>query len=279
MPIDWTSSLVRLERRGQTSQPRSVERSVVLGVDEGGKPYHASLPKSGNNNHGLLMGASGAGKSILATILLAENIRADLALPPEQRTTIVYLDPKGDLDRLRSAVAAVAPERLQDFIILNPFSDSGFPFNLNHLPLDHGVPLSVRSMQFADLVAQVSTGVGSMKHLSVGARQHDTFLHTLLGALTVPGGSPLLAQDALASEAAQKVLAAATNNQAARAYLNETKLSDELRSSCSSRLRLAFSATELQEKILSAPSCISIDSLISPGKIVGIDLGTPPGVT
>ena len=125
----------------------------------------------------------------------------------------------------------------------------------------------------------MSTGVGDNKNLGTGARQQDVLTHCLLGAFTCshPQANALWALDALTSKQGFKKLASLTTNARARSFLESTRLSEELKASTASRLRVAFALTDKLEQMLSSKHCVQPAKLLSPGKMTLINLGQPPG--
>ena len=250
---------------------------VIVGHGDDGTPVYWPRPVQATAGHALVLAASGAGKTVLVADALAREIQEDDRRPAHLRPSLIVLDPKGDLaQHLVQALSATTPSSLARLTVLDPFSSAGFAFNLN---LSRStVPLDIRAMQLAHLVADVSTGIGGAK-AGMGTRQVDVLQHALLGALAVPapGASPLLALDALIERDGFASLAELTTSDRARQFLENTKLAPELQSSTSSRLRMAFAATDELERLIAAPSCIDIGELLSPGSIVVIDIGHPPG--
>lgn len=253
---------------------------IVLGMTTAGTPVLWPAPSAERASHAVVLAASGAGK----TILVANTILSEIVATPKSASAsphaIVVIDPKGDLGfALLQGIAFAAPEKLSEIIYINPFSASAFPFNLRLLARGN-TPADIRAMQLANLVSQVSTASGSVAHLGTGARQQDVLLHVLLGALEATdarGATVLWAHDALCEPHGLKLLAGFTASVRSKAFLQSAVLSDELRASCSSRLRTAFAATAQMERIVTAPSCIQFTDLLSPGRITIADIGNPIG--
>lgn len=275
-----TTRLRRLFGLLESGRPVSAEAPVagVVISKEGGPRVVWPTPTRAAAAHSLVLAASGAGKTVVVSYATAVEFAESLSADPASAHCVIIIDPKGDLAlHVPQALAAISPSALDRLTILNPFSDDGFEFNLNHLRTT--VPLDIRALQLAALVSQVSTGVGSQKHLGVGARQMDVLQHVLLGALATerPGASLLLALDALTEPNGFRDLAGVTSSRRAQSFLSNTELTSELQSSTASRLRTALAATEQLERLIGAPGCIDIEALCGPGQILIIDLGRPPG--
>ncbi len=250
---------------------------VVLGHADDGAACYWPRPVQQSAGHGLVLAASGAGKTVMVADVLARELVEEQRRPARLRSSLIVLDPKGDLaHHLVQAVSATSPSALAHVTILDPFSRDGFAFNLNLSK--SSVPMDIRALQLAELVAEVSTGIGGAK-AGMGTRQVDVLQHALLGALAVPtlGASPLLALDALIEREGFAALAELTTSDRARQFLENTKLAPELQSSTSSRLRMALATTDQLERLVAAPACIDMEALLGPGNIVVIDLGHPPG--
>lgn len=278
---DFTSVVLAVKRLlGREAQASlATELGVVIGETNDGTPVIWPAPSPVRASHATVLAASGAGKTVLTTLALLGEITGDSVKPKEKRQATLVVDPKGDLvATLLAALAADAPERLSDVIYLDPFSEGAFPFNLRILPLGK-TPTDVRAMQLAELVNQVSTAQGSQAHLGTGARQLDVLTNVILGALdsSSPEATILFALDALVEKGGLKTLASLTLSVRARQFLESAVLSDELKASCASRLRLAFGATAALERIVTAGSCLKFDELLSPGRIVLVHLGNPTG--
>jgi hypothetical protein len=226
-----------------------------------------------------VLGSSGCGKTTLCVNALVAELVAAGSDPATTRLGCFIVDPKGDtVEGVLAGLAATAPERLDDVRWLDPFSSAGFAFNLNHLHLGE-TPLDIRALQLADLVADVSTSTASQA-VGIGARQRDVLQHVLLSALSCPhpAASVLLALDALELPDGLARLATLTTSERGRQFCQMTKLSDELRVSCASRLRVAFNATDSLGRLVSAPTCVQFDGdLLEPGRITLVNLGNPIG--
>lgn len=269
MFLDLTRLLARTRPNPQPSDPGD---GAVLGSTDQGLPVVLPHPTVERASHATVLAASGAGKTVMVGAALA----AELVEHPE--LGIIAVDPKGDLcATFLPQLALHAPERLARVVYLDPFG-GGFPFNLLHLP-STGVPIDIRATQLAQLVAEVSTATGAQRHLGAGARQMDALTNVLLGALTTarPGASILYALDALTMPKGLAALARVTDSPRARAFLQSANLSDELKASTAARLRAAFAATDALERLVAAPSCLDLRSLVAPGVVVVIDLGRPTG--
>lgn len=281
MAVHDYSTLAALWRRmrghgAPPGEPSSDE--PVLGMTEQGSIVRWPRPTASAAQHSFVTAASGAGKTAMLANALVEEL---VASPPDPAlaTSCVVIDGKNDLvHAIVSGLAYRAPDRLSDCTWLAPFEAAGFPFNL--CKLDPGqTPLEVRALALSELVAQVSQSQGGGGS-GAGARQLDVWMHTLLAALSSPhpAASPLWALDALSEpKHGLKRLAAVTPSVRARTYLANTDLSDELRASCSSRLRTALALTEHLERLASASTCITPAALTAPGKITLVALGSPTG--
>ncbi len=281
MGLDLTRLALALGRRrltGSSSSSSSTTTGVVVGSTASGEPVRFEAPSLEHAGHLTVFGSSGCGKTSLIAGFLAAEIAEDNALPPEQRRSFLVCDPKGDTVALLLAAMAAQPARLDDVRWLDSFSAGGFPFNLNHLALGD-TPRDLRALALADLVGQVSTSTGKSPMGGSGHRQRDVLQHVILGALSVPHprASLLLALDALELPDGPQRLAAATTSSRARQFCLSTRLGEELRVSCASRLRVALSATDSLSRLISAPTCVQFDELLAPGRITLVNLGNPPG--
>lgn len=273
MISDFTRHGVKGRRSPQAARSRPAS-GVPIGHERDGGLVLWPRPSRAASAHVIVFGSSGAGKSVLVASALVREMQQN------QEAAYLIIDPKGDLiDLLLSGLCAIAPERLGDIHLLDPFSPEAFPWNLNHLALGARTPIDIRALAIANLVSTVSTSMGSRKDLATGSRQTDVLLHVLLGALACdrPGASPLLALDALASPAGFDRLAAMTRSRRAAQFLRSAKPHPELLSSCSARLRLALAATDSIEEMMSAPGCVQFDELLAPGSITLVQLGAPYG--
>ncbi len=272
MPIvDWTDFKLFFHRRRQQRR-QQVGDGVVIGQSHEGGSVRWPSPSNRSASHALVLGASGSGKSIMvADALVAEFLQQ------RKRESIVTVDPKGDLVRhMIQALAATQPKRLSDVAYLNPFRE-GFAYNLIINRHDNTEP-DIRAYALAGLVNNLSSNVGT-QHIGTGSRQQDVLFHLILATLASSHSqaSILWALDALVIPNGLKKLARITKSDRARQFLNSVRLSPELASSTASRLRTAFAMTSRMERIISADSCIDFKNLLSPGKLVLVDLGQPSG--
>ena len=278
MPVfDLTRLLGRVGSAAAT-QPAAAEPGTVIGRTERDTPVVWPLPSS-KAGHVAVLAASGAGKTVLVAHALAtEFVAAVTASPETEQPSIVVVDPKNDLTTgVCQALAAADPALLARVTVLDPFSASGFPFNLCHLPLG-ATPLDIRADQLTSLVAEMSTSGAGVK-IGIGARQRELLLHATLASLACEHESRniLWALDALQLPDGLKLLARCTTSQRAKMMLSTAEPSDELKASCASRLRSAFAASEQLERLVTPPTCVSFSELLQPGRIVLVPLGSPPG--
>lgn len=259
--------------RGRSRKPTRGE-GALLGRAENGHEVVLPRPTSDQAHHAYAFAATSAGKSIMLASALVDELVADPTM------ALIAEDPKGDLEAsLINGLAARAPARLADLVILDPFDPKGgYPFNLCRLPLGT-TPVDVRAIQLAGLVATVSTATGAQAHLGAGARQLQLLTELLLAAQTTgdPRASVLWALDALTQRNGMKALASITASARAKDFLASVKLQDELRVSTASRLRSGFGATEHLERMMSADGCIDIASRTLPGKVTIFAHGRPTG--
>lgn len=278
MTLDFTKWAVRRrqnQRLNTKSAPVALPDEPVIGRGKDEYPITWPMPTLEKTASQLILGSSGCGK----TLLCANGLVQELANEDEDRLAVFIVDPKGDLvEAVLQGLAAVAPHRLGDVFYLDPFSEEGFPFNLNLLTLGR-TPIDVRSAQIAELVATVSTAMGAQKHLGVGARQVDVLTHLILGSLTCPDprANVLWALDALTTMGGFKRLAGLTTSARAKHFLSSSRLAAELKASSSSRLRSALAMSEQLERLVAAPDCIQWEELLAPGKITVLHLGQPTG--
>jgi len=266
-----------LAGRGR-SQPGPPGDGPVVGLSERGASIHWAPPTPEAAQHSFVTAGSGAGK----TAMLASAIVQEAVAPVDDaalRTSYVIVDGKNDLGSVvLHGLAHVAPDRLADVRWLAPFEQHGFPFNL--CKLDPGAtPLEVRALALAQLTSRVSQMQGEGGS-GAGARQLDVWTHCFLGALDTahPAASPLWALDALNEpKHGLKRLAAVTRSVRAKDFLAATELSDELRTSCGSRIRTALSLTDQLARLASTPDCFSPADLTASGRITCVMLGSPPG--
>ena len=279
MITDLTRHMAR--RRPRTpATPPFAKGGVEIGFTEDRTPVAWPPPSRQQASHGLVLGRSGAGKTLAAAYVnVGETLTAEATLPPSERHATLIVDPKGDLVKaVLEGCAALAPHRLGDIAFLDPFApDRGFPFNLKHLRRGPNTPIDLQALQLANLAATVSTASGAQKHLGVGSRQVDLMSVALTAALDCdhPAASPVWALDAFQIKGGLSILAGLTKSARARQVLEHAKVSDELQASCASRLRLAFAASEALERASSAPGCIQFGGLLAPGRLTLVDLGRP----
>ncbi len=287
MKLNFTALAMTLGGRSNGSGP-TVDRpgfrdfGPVLGTSDDGDPVVWPTPSLERAGNVVCFGASGTGKSALIGNALAQEIaRGRAELPLDRQPAALVIVPKSDFRQiLEQATAAIAPATLGNLVCLNPFSSTGFPFNLNRL--DWGdTPVEIRAWQLSTLVAEVSTSTGLLRSGSAnaGARQIDVLTNLLLAALTVddPRANVLLAYDALMTPHGLHRLAALTSSARARSFLETTKLGDELAASCAARLRMAFAATSSLERMMGCDSCIQLADLTRAGRLCLLDLGRPFG--
>lgn len=283
MPVfDFTKLALALKSKKKPAQESTPENAVTIGTNEEGGSVLWPAPslETASNIAVACLGASGKGKSIvISNAIVSEFINEHrLKSDEKMRTAYTVIDPKGDIIKYSiSSLVCNAPELLSDVVYLNPF-EGGFPFNLTKLPVGK-TPLDIRAWNLAQLVGTVSTGIGTQAHLGQGARQIDVLSNVILAALdtSFPNGSLLWSYDALSLQDGFSKLASVTDSDRAKQFLLSTRLNDELRISCASRMRTAFAMTEQLERLMCADSCLDFSSLCSPGKMILIDLGQPTG--
>ncbi len=250
-----------------------------MGATERGALIHFPPPTPEAAQHFFVTAASGTGKTaMLGSAIVQEQIAP--AATPEHRPACIVIDGKNDLAHaVVAGLAHHAPDRLADCRWLAPFeTQHGFPLNL--AKLDPGAtPLEVRALALAELTSEVSQMQGAGGGSGAGARQLDVWMHCYLGAIDCehPAASPLWSLDALADKFGLKRLAAVTRSVRAKQFLATTELSDELRASCSSRIRTALALTAHLERLASTQDCISPADLTAPGRITLVALGSPTG--
>lgn len=276
--IDFTRLALALSPpRKQVSQLAT--EGTLLGTAECGQPVLLPLPTTEKAQHICCLAASGAGKTVLsAEVLISEYLQA-LRRDQANAQALVCLDPKSDLAvAVQSALAAQAPELLANVTVLNPFSERGFMYNLNRRGSGGNTNLDLQAQALAGLVAAVSTGVGSQRHLGVGQRQVDVISNVILGILSSDHREANLSWcvDACSTQTGQQHLAKLARHPRAKAFLEQMPLGEELRASTASRLRSAFCSTDQLTRLIAAPGCIDFNDLIAPGKILILDLGAPP---
>lgn len=248
----------------------------MLGRCEDGTAAIWPRPVVERAGHVAVLAAAGAGKTVLVAAAVLEQFLEAFERGAPQ--SLVAVDPKGDLvAALLAGLAAQAPAALARTNYLNPFSPGAFPFNLNQLALA-STPLDIRAAQLANLCGIASTATGAQRHLGVGARQVDALHHVILGALSAahPAANITWALEALSTRSGMRDLAALAQSRRAKAFLEQTELGPELKTSCAARLRAAFASCEQLERVVAAPSCVNLEDLTAPGTLTLIDLGAPP---
>lgn len=275
----WAVFFGKRRDKNRISGKRLLISGVPVGILADNSILTWPAPSSVQSSHGTVLAASGAGKTVMVAHAIAEEFAGQDDVEETGAASYLVVDPKGDLaQHLIGAVADICPERLTNIHYLNPFSQTAFPFNLAKLGRGQ-TPVDIRAAQLADLVDKASTATGSRKDLGIGARQVDVLLHVLLGAFDTEhqDASVLWALDALTQPQGALHLSNLTRSRRAREFLRTMKLNDELRASCSSRLRSAFAMTEQLERLVSAPGSIQFTELLAPGQLCLVDLGQPPG--
>lgn len=275
--IDLTKWAVARQKANRCTDTETTVAAdeVVVGRTDGGKPVIWPRPTLEKAGHAVVFAASGAGKSIMVGSATVQELARTMDCP--QATVVI--DAKGDLvEAVLEGICATCPERLSDVFYLDPFSTGGFPFNLLRLRRTR-TPVDIFALQLAQMAAEVSTSVGAQAHLGAGARQMDVLTNVILAALTspLPGATVLWALDALTTPNGLRRLALVTTSVRARQFLLSAQLSDELRSSCASRLRSSLAASDALERLVCDDDCIQLDTQLSPGRIVLVHLGAPVG--
>ena len=272
--LRWFLGLFGLKRNQQLPKQITTQE-IAIGQSRSGITVHWPVVARQRAGHGMVLAASGSGKSILTGFaLVSEFIQSSTNKHPN---SLVVIDPKGDLIKIILELFCLrAPEKLSQVTLLDPFK-YGFPFNLNKLDRGANTPLDIFASQLAHLAGDVSTG--TQGYMGVGMRQIDVMSNLILAALDSKHkqANVLWSLDSLVIKNGFKILAGITNSTRARQFLLSAKLNNELIASCSSRLRTAFAASESLEKIISVPNCIQLKELLSPGSIVLVDLGSPIG--
>lgn len=238
--------------------------------------WPAANPKRAG--HGLVLGASGSGKSVLVATTAIEQLQADRSM------SLCVIDPKSDLVKyVLAGLAAQAPDRLADVVLVRPFrplapTRAAVPLNLCRLPRSARTPISVRALQIAGLVSRMSNSAVATK-VGIGARQLDLLTNVLAAVLAIEDkqAHPLLALDALVIEDGLPLLGSLTSLREAGLALSSMKLSAELAASTGSRIRSAFGLTESIASMFCSTECLDWSRVLGPGKICLIDLGGPPG--
>ncbi|MEQ8272351.1 MAG: DUF87 domain-containing protein [Deltaproteobacteria bacterium] len=252
---------------------------AVLGAASDGRVVTWPAPSAERACSAVVLGSSGAGKSVLIASMIAQQIELERTAPARKRTANVICDPKGDLAKLVVAgVAALAPDRLvDDLTILAPF-ERPIPLNVCLAASPHGA--SVRALSLAELVSGTSAALGDHRVVAMGPKQVSLLADVLEGCITArhPARSALWAIDALTVDGGVEMLGALTTSPRARRALG-ARINRDLADSCAARLRAAFSLTEGLEAMVGASSCMDIDALTRAGAITIIDLsGSPPAL-
>lgn len=265
-------------RAGQAARERVLAlpapRGVVLGETRDGETVALPTFEGTTAQTSLVMGASGAGKSVLAGHWIATTI-----LDQANDAAFVIVDPKADtILAVLQNLARERPEILSSGRIryVNPFAGA-FPFNIMKAPLGR-VPADMRARQLALLTGLLTAQAGMKADGGIGARQLDilTAVYTVIFELAEkhPAASLLWAGDALTPDGL-KLLA-----REASPRLRETltqKIPEDLMVACAARTRLAWSSFATLAASTSASSCLDFADLTAPGAITMIDLGDPLG--
>lgn len=247
---------------------------VVLGETREGQAVSLPSFEGSTAATSVIMGASGAGKSVLAGHWLTSTILDDAS-----DAAFVIVDPKADtILAVLQNLARERPEILSSGRIryVNPFAGA-FPFNVVKAPLGR-VPADMRARQLALLTGLLTAQAGMKADGGIGARQLDilTAVYTVIFELAErhPTASLLWAGDALTPDG-MKLLA-----REASTRLRETltqKIPEDLMVACAARTRLAWSSFATLAASTSASSCLDFADLTAPGAITLIDLGDPLG--
>lgn len=288
MTVDFTRAGLLARTVGSCfrhhSEPEIASGPIIGHSMEQGFSVRWPMAELGKNQHSLVLGASGSGKTtLMASALVGEISQAGATNSPnaDRATSFLIVDPKNDLAQaVTQAIAATCPERLADLRYLDPFDERFlFPFNLTKLRLPANTSREILALQLAGLIGEISTSQSSQKHLGTGQRQLDLLMHVVLAAIDCehPQSSLLWAYDALTLPGGLRLLAEMTNNARARQALQSVLVSEELRCSCSSRLRTSLAATTAIEKLIAAQECIDLAELLGPGRICVVNLSQPPG--
>ncbi|MFA5061674.1 MAG: hypothetical protein WC526_00830 [Patescibacteria group bacterium] len=276
MTLDFSNLRLIFRRGGATSEPVApAEDEVVIGYTENKRPVTLGKPSQDRGHHHLVVGATGCHK----TVLLSAALATEVARTPREELGLVLVDPKGDLLTFLHALAACAPDRLADCVVIDPFAVSPFPFNLTRLDRT-GVPLELRALELALLCASLSTEQGSQKSLGAGSRQIDVTQNVLAAVLAADHAkaNPTWAVDALVAprgKGLKQLAEFAAGAGRAKQFLETAFLSDELAASCAARLRLAFTASTAIERMMAADTSVQFADLTAPGRIVLIDCSRP----
>lgn len=263
-----------------TRQAITAPSGVTLGATAEGTPV-CLRPYSREHSASLLvMGSSGAGKSLMVSeATVAQIVEGD------DETATVCVDPKGDVVLgILQAIARARPQILRSGRVkyLNPFAPGlAFPFNLLRSPLGQTTP-DVRARTLAQLTGVLTAQQGQRSDGGLGVRQVELLSAAYEACFALrdqyPEASLLWSIDALQSPEAMKLLARAVPSPRLRETLM-AKYSDDLLVSCASRTRLAWASSAGLARSTSAPGCLSFEDLTAPGSITLIDLGHPLGGT
>lgn len=278
-----TVDVTRLALRFGGGKPRPLQLECASGVPlsdgDDGPPAIWPTPSRDTAGHAVVLASSGAGKTVLLAAAQLDEYLAAVSQDGAGGESLVLLDCKGDLiAAFLAGLCAQAPEFIENVAFLNPFSAAGFGFNPNRAPAGN-TPIDIRASQLAGLVSQVSTATGAQRHLGAGSRQLDVLQNVILGVLSSshPAANLTWALDCLTLPNGLAMLAKVAGSERAKAFLANTSLGDELRTSCAARLRMAFASCEMLERVIAAPTCLDLRALTGPRQIVLIDLGSPPG--
>lgn len=280
MIVDFTKLALKFGG-GRREPPRLGTEGIVLGELVGGGRATWPRPNTQTASHVNVFAASGTGKTVaVAAALLSEYLDSIRNSAEGNAESLVIVDAKGDLvSAFLSGLCAHAPQLIENVSYLDPFSEFAFEFNLNKLPLG-ATPVDIRASQLASLVAQISTATGAQRGIGgAGSRQLDLLQNCILGTLSAnhPAANLTWALDALTVPNGMTLLAKLTTSARAKAFLAHTTIGEELRTSCSARLRIALASCEQLERVIAAPGCIDLGALTAPGRIVLVDVGSPPG--
>lgn len=249
---------------------------VELGRTTAGAAVMIDRPGLGAAQHALILGATGARKTTLSMALVRQWAQASKQ-GDEQAPALVALDAKGDwVTAALGFLGNEAPELLSKVTILRPFE---VPFPFNPCRRLDAVDSDIRALQIATVVAATANLLADSGTLGVGARQIDVMSALLRAvfATGAPGACPQWAAEALEQKGGLMQLADLCPSGPVPESLRRMNIPADLRSSVASRLRMAFSATEGIGSMLSASSCINWGELAAPGRMVLVDLGSPPG--
>ena len=279
MTVDVTRFALRLGGGKPRVQQFATASGVPLSDANDGPPATWPTPSRDTAGHAVVLAGSGAGKTVLLAAALLDEYLAAVRGDGDGGESLVLLDCKGDLiAAFLAGLCAQAPECLENVAFLNPFGAEAFGFNPNRQP-PGSTPIDIRASQLASLVSQVSTATGAQRHLGAGSRQLDVLQNVILGALSSDhaAANPTWCLDSLSLPGGLAMLAKLARSERAKAFLLNTTLGDELRTSCAARLRVAFASCEQLERVVAAPTCLDLRALTGPRNVVLIDLGSPFG--